>query len=93
MHNLTIDYLFSLGLRVHSFLIKECWVDSVALSANHCANYCFPSPPKMAEISGVIDLEELLFWKITWCMNGFGQCASHFGSLPSGNPLPLGITL
>ncbi|KAI1233960.1 hypothetical protein IHE44_0004416 [Lamprotornis superbus] len=44
--NLAIDYLFSLGPHVHSFLIKECWVHSAALSADHCANCCFPSPPQ-----------------------------------------------
>lgn len=66
MDNLAIDYLFCLGPCVHSFFIKEYSVDSVALSTNHCANCCFPSPPKMAGVSDIIGLEELLFLKINY---------------------------
>lgn len=66
MDNLAVEYLLYLGPPVHSFLIKECSVDSAALSANHCANFCFLSPPKMTGVSDIIGLEELLFWKITY---------------------------
>lgn len=77
MDNLAIGYLFYLGPRVHSFLIKECWVDSAALSANRYATAAFLLSPEWLEY------QVLLAWKSYYSGKLLGVLTASDNVLPT----------